>query len=843
MSKGNQKKYSLTQYIVGLIVFLDALFLIIIVAVGLFVFSMNTNELKEESALSESQAIVNAVEHTFSEINHHLGAMAQSNDVINYLNYINQGNNPIITEADPNRSLYDDVILLMGGMHQSHQIYHRVFLATDSGCDISDDGCLIDQQGNVYQQDGTWVMSDFPWYQSIQNQDNVLSRPYQDPLSDQNYITYVQSIVSNQEVIGYFGVSVQLQSLASEINSLVEDNDNEIMILSKNQDQSYLMYLTDPIYEEYLYQDIGQFSNIDQDNNLGDEGLSTIINLRSDDINDIDVLNHSYYTSYYDVDAFGLEVIVMIYDSQSLSIEVILILSFIGVGILITFIGYILKGSIQRSLQPIHTIIQSIEEIKNGNYQVKVQVKENNEIKEIGDAINIMSEEIDRQVKLIYDNFAYDQLTGLKNKSAVTQELNQTLFKGDQKTAVCLLQVDNLKDIIIIKGQMMGDSLIKAIAEEIDSLISDKEMLFSFSANELVYIIPNFTNLSQVRDKVNRIIYRFRSPVIVNNIKSEIKIFAGIATYPSDDHNLDDLIKKCDISIFKDKSSERKQVIFYNDRISQEIEYQAQVSEQLSQALEKKEIYLKYQPLIDDRSEIYGFEALARWSSPVLGNISPGVFISNAEENYLIIPIGNWILEEACKMQVALREKFNREFMMSVNVSLIQILQNDYVDIVKDIIKKTDINPEYLTLELTESIFINSTIALDDKIDELHRMGVKFSLDDFGTGYASLTYLRNIAFDNLKIDKSFIDGILDARKENKIVGTIVTLVHNLDMKVIAEGVEQKSQYEYLKQISTDIFQGFFLSKPLTVEQLIDFVSHFYKTSKNRRIELLSKNKM
>jgi EAL domain-containing protein (putative c-di-GMP-specific phosphodiesterase class I) len=158
------------------------------------------------------------------------------------------------------------------------------------------------------------------------------------------------------------------------------------------------------------------------------------------------------------------------------------------------------------------------------------------------------------------------------------------------------------------------------------------------------------------------------------------------------------------------------------------------------------------------------------------------------------------------------------------------------------VIKETDINPEYLTLELTESIFIKSTIALDGKIEELHDLGIKFSMDDFGTGYASLTYLRNIAFDNLKIDKSFIDGILSAKKENRIVATIVSLVHNLDMKVIAEGVEQKSQYEYLRQISTDVYQGYLMSKPLTLEETIDFVEQFYKVARSKRVDVLASRK-
>jgi EAL domain-containing protein (putative c-di-GMP-specific phosphodiesterase class I) len=166
-------------------------------------------------------------------------------------------------------------------------------------------------------------------------------------------------------------------------------------------------------------------------------------------------------------------------------------------------------------------------------------------------------------------------------------------------------------------------------------------------------------------------------------------------------------------------------------------------------------------------------------------------------------------------------------------------MQYDFVDTVKSIIKESDISAEYLTLELTESVFLDSTVLIDEKIKDLKQLGIRFSLDDFGTGYASLTYLRQIAFDNIKIDKSFIDGIFGTDNDHKIVGTIVNLVHNLEMVVIAEGVETKKQYEYLKQIGTDIFQGYMISEPITEEAIKAFITMFYKISKARRMDVLA----
>jgi diguanylate cyclase (GGDEF)-like protein len=843
--KNNEKKYSLPKRIVGLTIFLDSVFIVFIVVVGLLIFSLNIQNLREDNALSETNSIVDSIDNAFNEMEIVTYILSESKDIIDYVEYINNGNSPDVNEEDDVFLSYSRALSLMQSLsyidtYDKH--YQKVFVATNETCLFDVNGCMITETGDFYNTSNGFNLIDSPWYNTLQTQNEVLTYPYIEETSNQEIISFVKVLKNADDIeIGYVGVTMLISDISSLLNDIIGEENQLILLSEVNSDQS-LLYFSDVNMTEYLYNDVSDFGSIDDRLGYGEQGLVDIISSESQETISKNSLGESYFIFYRMLDHFQIKVIVLIDNNQSISYELILILVLASVLIFIMIIGWITNRTIKQSFSSINHIIYSIDEIKNGNYSVKVNVKENNEIKDIGDAINIMSDEIERQIQLVYDSFAYDQLTGLKNKSAIVNEVNRNLLTGDKKVAVCLIQVDNLKDIIIIKGQMMGDSLIRAISKEISSLISKDEMLYSNGGNELIYIIPNFNNLSEVRDKVSRIVNRFKKPIEVNHIKSEIKIYAGIATYPTDDHNLHDLIKKCDVSIYKDKLEERKQVIFYNNKISQEIAYQAEVSEQLSQALEKKEIYLKYQPLIDNQSEIYGFEALARWASPVLGSISPEVFISNAEENYLIIPIGTWILEEACKMQVALRKLYDREFVISVNVSLIQILQSDYVKVVKSIIKKTDINPNYLTLELTESIFIKSTVALDGKIEELHKLGVKFSLDDFGTGYASLSYLRNIAFDNLKIDKSFIDGILDTNKENKIVATIIQLVHNLDMKVIAEGVEYKSQYEYLKQISTDVFQGYLMSKPLDINEAVSFVNQFYKVAKNRRIDVLAMQK-
>jgi EAL domain-containing protein (putative c-di-GMP-specific phosphodiesterase class I) len=201
------------------------------------------------------------------------------------------------------------------------------------------------------------------------------------------------------------------------------------------------------------------------------------------------------------------------------------------------------------------------------------------------------------------------------------------------------------------------------------------------------------------------------------------------------------------------------------------------------------------------------------------------------------------VLEESCKAQVHMAKIFDRQFNMSINVSPVQFLQKDFIEVLKNIIRSTGIDPRYLVLEITESVLIDSTIVLEETINYIHAVGARIALDDFGTGNASLTYLRKLPFDTLKIDKSFIDSIFNSKKDYSIVGSVIDLVHNLNMKVVAEGVESRKQYEFLKQINCDIYQGFLFSKALDFEDTIEYVDQFYKVAKAKRIDVFAKDFM
>ncbi len=847
MSKKKQnvvKQHSLTRKIVSLTVFLDALFLILILASGVLLYYLSISQNQTDAVQYESQVVSERFSEIIDDVSTDLSRLSEDQHIIDYLLYVNAGNQAIITDTnDANYNVYADFVDQTVDVvdYQEDDLYTDLYVVSETACSGGSDGCFISYSGTT--SGTTWTLSNQEWYTQLGSDESILTSPYTNTITQEVIVTYIDKVYQGSTLLGYIGIDISLTHLTSVLNSMYQDiydQGTEVILISNVTSSPEVVYFSAEESVDYVLVDYLNYSNIDVENGFGNNGMEYILRNYENQYSTLTtVFGDSYALAYQDITGVNYTIVTLQISTVFLSMELMFAIILGLAALMILTIALIMTRSVRQSLSPIRDILKTIGEIKDGNFDVNVKLQEHNELDRIGEAINLMSSEINRQIKKTYDTLAYDMLTGLKNRASASAEVDETIFKSETRAAVCLIQVDNLKNINVTKGQIIGDNLIKAIADELKVVFRNNETLFSNGGNEFVYIKENINTLEEVEFAINRLLTHFKQPLVVKNIKTEVKLHVGIAVYPSDGSTLGELIKKCDTALFKASEEGYKKIIFYNEKIARSVSYQAEISEQLSQAISKDQIYLKYQPLISNTNEVYGFEALARWTSPSLGEIGPQVFIANAEESYLIIPIGTWILRQACLAQVEMKKKYQKDFVISVNVSPVQILQKDFVDIVKRIVKETDINPAYLTLEITESLFIEASVLLEDTIEELHKIGIKLSLDDFGTGYASLTYLRQIAFDNLKIDKTFIDGIFANPKDHRIVATIVNLVHNLDMKVIAEGVETKKQYEYLKEISTDVFQGYIFSKPLILEDVYKFVDRFNQIPKNRRADVFA----
>lgn len=296
-----------------------------------------------------------------------------------------------------------------------------------------------------------------------------------------------------------------------------------------------------------------------------------------------------------------------------------------------------------------------------------------------------------------------------------------------------------------------------------------------------------------------------------------------MASYPEDGETYSDILKSADIALNKAKSSGKNCYVLFDRSMQAEIDFHNRISFLMRNALDKGEFYLVYQPQFYPNKKLRGFEALLRWHSPELGNLSPVAFIPIAEENGFILHLGQWILDTACKKLKEITDIYGSDIIMSVNVSSIQFEDRGFMKTVTKALNESGANSSQLELEITESLLLNSIEETSSMLAAFKRMNIKVSIDDFGTGYSSLSYLRKLPIDTLKIDKSFIDVVTEDANGKNIVNTIINLAHTLNLTVIAEGVEYTEQLDYLKTQECDCIQGYLFSKPLDGEDIISLI--------------------
>ena len=579
------RQNTLTRKIGGLTVFLDAVFLVIILGAAVFLYYFNSNNTRIENANYQNQVVETFIQGIISEVESDVYELARDEDIINYLTYVNAGNDPTVLETDPNYNIYSSYLIQAGSVidYQEDDLYDLSYIATDVECSSGTDGCAIAHDGQLSFSD--WLLTSRPWYSGLSANDTVLTAPYVDALTGEYVISFVETIYDLGNPIGYVGIDIKLESLAKVLNAFVSENigeSDELMIVSDFYNSPKLMYISTDTNSEYVMQDIETINTLDETNGYGDYGVGFLLeNSNINDLSIIKLLGGKYFVIQNTIDNTPFTTLTLYNVSRVFNIEII--------------VSLVVRKQITSALKPINVILGTIEQIKNGNYEARVKIKENNEFKKIGDAINIMSSEINFQIQKTYDSLAYDMLTGLKNRASATQEIDETVFKSDKRTAVCLIQVDNLKNINITKGNLIGDNLIKAIAEELRKILKTDSRLFSNGGNEFVYIKEDFTSLEQVEYTLSQMLVHFKDPIIVKNIKAEIKFYIGVSIYPTDGGSLGELINKCDTALFKASEFGNKKIIFYNEKIARSVSYQAEISERLAQAVEKGQIYLKYQ--------------------------------------------------------------------------------------------------------------------------------------------------------------------------------------------------------------------------------------------------------
>ena len=417
----------------------------------------------------------------------------------------------------------------------------------------------------------------------------------------------------------------------------------------------------------------------------------------------------------------------------------------------------------------------------------------------------------------------YDNLTGIPNRFLFKDRVENAISlaeRNEKFISIMFIDLDNFKSVNDTMGHDGGDYLLKEVSNGLSKRIRKTDTVARFGGDEFIILLNNIDNHNDISKIADSIMRLFSKPFIINGQEFFITASGGIATYPIDGEDSESLVKNADTAMYEAKDNGKNQYSLCTPDMKNEVEKNMKLSNDLYRALERNELSIHYQPQIDLTSkEITGLEALLRWKHPEYGMISPVVFIPLAEKNGLINSIGKWVLKTACRQNKKWQDMGLAHIKMAVNLSGIQFINENIADDIEKILKESKLDPKYLELEITENIAIKETDFVIKVLERLKKIGVSIAIDDFGIEYSSLSRLKNLPIDKIKIDMEFIQGIEKSPKDQAITGVIINLAKSLGMNVLAEGVETAPQLDFLNQKMCDYVQGYYYYKPMPAEEV------------------------
>lgn len=440
-------------------------------------------------------------------------------------------------------------------------------------------------------------------------------------------------------------------------------------------------------------------------------------------------------------------------------------------------------------------------------------------------AFSDITDRKEKEIEINYLSFN-DEVTRIPNRRFFVREVTNHINNyPNEKIAFIFIDLDNFKYVNDTYGHDAGDLLLIEFAKIIKNMKIKDSLFARYGGDEFIIVQYNIQEKNQIKYILDNIIKKLSNPIIINDKEIFCTLSIGVSVYPIDGGDMPILLKRADMAMYLAKINGKNRYEFFDIKILEILNREFDIEKGLRVAVDKSEIKMLYQPKIKvDTEEVIGFESLVRWNSKSLGIVSPSEFIPIAESSGLIIPIGKYIINESFRRCKELTLKNNKKFKMAINLSEVQIRDEDIVSFISESLKLYDLSAEYIEFEITESIIMKSAEKNISTLEKLKKLGVSLALDDFGTGYSSLSYLRTLPIDVLKIDKSFIDGIVIEEKSEYIINSIVELSHYLSLLVVAEGVETKEQLDFLKKISCDVIQGYYFSRPVEFDEAIRMIS-------------------
>lgn len=443
----------------------------------------------------------------------------------------------------------------------------------------------------------------------------------------------------------------------------------------------------------------------------------------------------------------------------------------------------------------------------------------------------------------------FDSLTGLPNRESFMMHVEQSIKSASRhkhELAALFMDLDNFKRINDTLGHTIGDLMLKAIAERLTDCLRSTDilghetenvstnMVSRFGGDEFTLLLTEIHSSDDAAIVSQRIMESLTRPLNLAGHEVVITPTIGIAVFPEDGNNSEVLFRNADTAMYAAKRNGKNQFQFYNKAMNVNARERLTMESQLRNALEHEELALHYQPQMElDKGHVIGVEALLRWQNSKLGNVPPDTFIPIAEDSGLIIPIGEWVLRTACVQLKAWQDTGVPILRVAVNISVRQFMHPGFLELVKQVLGETGLKPESLELEITESLLMQDVETAITLLRELKALGIQLAIDDFGTGYSSLSYLKRYPIDRLKVDKAFVQDITTNLQDAAITKAVIAMANNMDLRVIAEGVETEDQLNYLTDKHCHEVQGYYLSKPIPAHEICQFIEQHNKENQDR----------
>ncbi|MDW7748772.1 putative bifunctional diguanylate cyclase/phosphodiesterase, partial [Halomonas sp.] len=417
----------------------------------------------------------------------------------------------------------------------------------------------------------------------------------------------------------------------------------------------------------------------------------------------------------------------------------------------------------------------------------------------------------------------HDALTGLANRALFGDRLVHDFAlarRHAQILAVLFIDLDEFKPINDTLGHKVGDQLLISVARRLAGGLRTSDTLARFGGDEFVLLLPDLEHPGEAEEVAERLLLELTRPHKVSGHELHISASIGIAINDEPLEDPEKLLQHADMAMYKAKQQGRNAYQCYTGDLDSKLSQRVMLRNELQEAIDHDQLVLHYQPLLDAAGRVDGLEALVRWRHPVKGFISPADFIPLSEETGQIIPLSRWVMARACRDARTLVDQGLLAGRMAVNLSPMQFHRPSFLATLRGVLDETGLPPSHLELELTEGILMRDTEGAIDILNALNGMGISTAIDDFGTGFSSLGYLRSLPIDKIKIDRTFVRDVTGSDKDAAICQGVITLARELDLRVVAEGIETREQHDYLRHHGCEVFQGFLFARPMPLEALV-----------------------